>query len=292
MLAEEVARRAQRVWPAAGAGGGVITLRDAGTAVRGGARWSDQEARSFRAAEFAARPEGFSVARSGDSLTVTGNDARGVLYGVGLAVAPPGGAPQRGAAARCAAGQGAGPHGAALPAARPSDRLPAEDQLLRRLDRGRVGTVHPRAGDVRRQRGGSDPAGVRRRGRLRPLPAAADRHAARGVRHRRPLRHRPVDLVSRPGVRLRRRCHRAARARRLARGVRGDAADRRRVHPRRRSGIDTGAPAAGPGGTAQGIPARGAPARADVDRPTGVSRRRRSALLRRPRRRARLAGRG
>ena len=58
MLAEEVARRAQRVWPAAGAGGGVITLRDAGTAVRGGARWSDQEARSFRAAEFAARPEG------------------------------------------------------------------------------------------------------------------------------------------------------------------------------------------------------------------------------------------
>ena len=59
MLAEEVARRAQRVWPAADAGGGVITLRDAGTAVRGGARWSDQEARAFRAAEFAARPERF-----------------------------------------------------------------------------------------------------------------------------------------------------------------------------------------------------------------------------------------
>ena len=83
MLAEEVARRAQRVWPAADAGGGVITLRAAGTAVRGGARWSDQEARSFRAAEFAARPEGFCVERAGDALTVTGNDARGVLYGVG-----------------------------------------------------------------------------------------------------------------------------------------------------------------------------------------------------------------
>ena len=83
MLAEEVARRAQRVWPAADAGGGVITLRAAGTAVRGGARWSDQEARSFRAAEFAARPVGFCVERAGDALTVTGNDARGVLYGVG-----------------------------------------------------------------------------------------------------------------------------------------------------------------------------------------------------------------
>lgn len=56
MLAEEVARRAQRVWPATGAGGPAITLRDAGTAVRRGARWSAEEARSFRAAEFAARP--------------------------------------------------------------------------------------------------------------------------------------------------------------------------------------------------------------------------------------------
>ena len=83
VLAEEVALRAQRVWPGAGAGGSVIRLRDAGTAVRGGARWSGGEAQSFRAAEFAARPEGFRVERDGDSLTVTGNDARGVLYGVG-----------------------------------------------------------------------------------------------------------------------------------------------------------------------------------------------------------------
>ena len=83
VLAEEVARRAQRVWPAAGAGGPVIALRDAGTAVRGGTRWSAEEARSFRAADFAARPEGFRVRRDGDSLAVTGNDARGVLYGVG-----------------------------------------------------------------------------------------------------------------------------------------------------------------------------------------------------------------
>ena len=83
MLADEVARRAQRVWPAADAGGGVITLRDAGTAVRCGVRWSDEEAQSFRASSFAARPEGFCVERAGDALTVTGNDARGVLYGVG-----------------------------------------------------------------------------------------------------------------------------------------------------------------------------------------------------------------
>jgi hypothetical protein len=83
VLAEEVARRAQRVWPAGDAGGPVIRLRDAGTAVRGGARWTDDEARSFRAAEFTARPEGFSVERDGDTVTVTGNDARGVMYGVG-----------------------------------------------------------------------------------------------------------------------------------------------------------------------------------------------------------------
>ena len=83
LLAKEVARRAQRVWPAADADGPVITLRHAGTAVRRGTRWSTEEARSFRAAEFAARPEGFRIERDGDGLTVTGNDTRGVLYGVG-----------------------------------------------------------------------------------------------------------------------------------------------------------------------------------------------------------------
>ena len=83
VLAEEVARRAQQVWPAAAGRGPEIVLRDAATAVRNGTRWSAQEAQSFRAAEFAARPEGFRIDREGDTLHVTGNDARGVLYGVG-----------------------------------------------------------------------------------------------------------------------------------------------------------------------------------------------------------------
>lgn len=83
VLAEEVARRAQQVWPAEDGAGPVILLRDAATAVRAGARWSAQEAQSFRAAQFAARPEGFRIERRGAALCVTGNDARGVLYGVG-----------------------------------------------------------------------------------------------------------------------------------------------------------------------------------------------------------------
>ena len=83
VLAEEVIRRAQQVWPAAAATGPAITLRDGGTAKRAGARWSAQETQSFRAPEFRRRPEGFSIARDGDALTITGNDARGVLYGVG-----------------------------------------------------------------------------------------------------------------------------------------------------------------------------------------------------------------
>ena len=83
VLVEEVSRRAQQVWPAAGGQGPVIALRDAATAVRAGARWPVEEAQSFRDAEFAARPEGFRIDRDGDALIVTGNDARGVLYGVG-----------------------------------------------------------------------------------------------------------------------------------------------------------------------------------------------------------------
>ena len=83
VLAEDVARRAQRVWPDAAVGGPVIALRDAGTAARAGGRWSHEELRAFRANDFATRPEGFRVDRHGESLTVTGNDARGLLYGVG-----------------------------------------------------------------------------------------------------------------------------------------------------------------------------------------------------------------
>ena len=241
VLVEEVGRRAQQVWPAAGGHGPVIALRDAATAVRAGGRWSAAEAQSFRGAEFAARPEGFCIHRDGDALIVTGNDARGVLYGVGwllrhlevrrssvlLPDALLDGGPVRSA-----------PH---YPLRGHQIGYRPKTNSYCRLDRCRVGAVHPRAGDLRRQRRGSDSAGFRRCPRLRPLPAAADRHDAGGIRNRRPLRRRPVDLVSRPGVRLRRRCDGTPRPRRLARGVRRLAPDRRRVHSRRRSGIDAGA---------------------------------------------------
>ena len=46
VLVEEVSRRAQQVWPAAGGQGPVIALRDAATAVRAGGRWSVQPRRS------------------------------------------------------------------------------------------------------------------------------------------------------------------------------------------------------------------------------------------------------
>ena len=135
-------------------------MRDAGTAVRCGVRWSDEEAQSFRASSFAARPEGFCVERAGDALTVTGNDARGVLYGVGwllrhlevrrTAVVLPDVLLARGPV--CTA-----PH---YPLRGHQIGYRPKDQFLRRLDRGRVGAIHPRAGDVRRQCGGSDSAGV------------------------------------------------------------------------------------------------------------------------------------
>ena len=207
----------------------------------------------------------------------------------GVAAAPSGDPPLLGAAARFAAGRRAGRHGAPLSPARPSGRLPAEDQLLRRLDRGRVGAVPPRARPVRRQRGRGDPAPVGRRSRLRPLSPAPDRHDGRRLRNRRPLRPRPVDLVSRLGRGLRGRGHRARRPGRVARGIRAPAAGRRGVHSRRRSGRDPGASVAGPGRASEALPQR-APSRGpDVDRAAGFSRRRRRPLLRRAGGRARLA---
>ena len=83
MLAEEVARRAQLVWPATVADGPVISLDVADSAVRSGRRWSAEEADSFCDAVFARRPEGFRVCREGAALAVTGNDERGLFYGVG-----------------------------------------------------------------------------------------------------------------------------------------------------------------------------------------------------------------
>ena len=53
--------------------------------------------------------------------------------------------------------------GAQVSAPRPSARLSAQDQLLRRLGPGPVGAVYPRAGDLRHQRHRADPAPLRRR---------------------------------------------------------------------------------------------------------------------------------
>jgi len=83
VLAEEVGRRAQIVWPARQAAGPEILLEVAGSAVRTGRRWSTEEAESFRDPDFARRPEGFAVRREGEGLAIRGNDDRGLFYGVG-----------------------------------------------------------------------------------------------------------------------------------------------------------------------------------------------------------------
>ena len=196
MLVEEVSRRAQQVWPAAGRQGPVIALRDAATAVRAGGRWSVEEAQSFRDAEFAARPEGFRIDRDGDALIVTGNDARGVLYGVGwllrhlevrrssvlLPDALLDGGPVRSAPHYPLRGHQIG--------YRPKTNSYAGwtvaewEQYIRELaifGANAVEVIPPVSDDAPR---------------LRPLPAAADRHDAGGIGNRRPLRRGPVDLVS------------------------------------------------------------------------------------------------
>ena len=90
----------------------------------------------------------------------------------------------------------------ALPSARPSTRLPAQDQRLRRLDARAVRTVHPRPGRLRNQRHRTDPAAFRRRRRQPAFPAAQDRHDGRDVADLRRVRHRCLDLVSGDGQRL------------------------------------------------------------------------------------------
>ena len=199
VLAEEVARRAQQLWPAGHrerAADRPARRRHRGTGghplVRAGG--AIVPCRGVRRAPGGVphRPRRRHAPRHRQRCP-----RRAVRRGV--AAAPPGGAPLLGAAARLGSGRGTGRHGAPLSPARAPDRLPAEDQLLRRLERGRVGAVPARAGPVRRQRGRGHPAPLGRRGRFRPLPPAPDRHDGRGVRHRRPLRHRPVDLVSGAG---------------------------------------------------------------------------------------------
>ena len=86
--------------------------------------------------------------------------------------------------------------------ARPSARLPAEDQFLRRLGRAPVGAVHPRPGRLRHQRHRADSAALGRRRRQPALSAAADADDDRDVAAGERLRPRRVDLVSGDGPRL------------------------------------------------------------------------------------------
>ena len=110
MLAQEVARRSQVRWPVAAApasGPSIVIERGSGPA------------------------EGFRIRMEGGGVRISGNDERGVLFGVGRLLRE----------LRMSAARSRLPddfehrHRAEVRAARPSARLPAEDQLLRRAGR-------------------------------------------------------------------------------------------------------------------------------------------------------------
>ena len=134
------------------------------------------------------------------AVLVAGNDARGVLFGVGRLLL----------AMNMSPGKVTLPEplnldlGAEVPAARPSARLSAQDQFLRRLGPAAVGAVHPRAGRLRHQRHRADPAPLRRRRRQPPLSPAPAGDDGRDVEALRRLRARRLDLVPGDGRRLRR----------------------------------------------------------------------------------------
>ena len=117
---------------------------------------------------------------------------------------------------------------------RPSARLPAEDQRLRRVGRADVGTVHPRPRDLRIQRDRADAAAHRRCGRQPALPAAADRHDGGDVQARRRVLAGRLDLVPRARQGLRRSEAGGVRAQGVGGGVREAAAHRRDLRPGRR----------------------------------------------------------
>ncbi len=102
-------------------------------------------------------------------ILVVGNDARGVLFGVGRLLRALRHETGQVLAAR-AARPGLGPE---VSAPRPSAWLSAQDQLLRRLGPAAVGAVHPRPGRLRHQRHRADPAPIRRRRRQPAFSAAA-----------------------------------------------------------------------------------------------------------------------
>ena len=120
-------------------------------------------------------------------------------------------------------------------ASRPPVGLPAQDQLLRRLDGGHVGAVHPRPGRIRHECHRADPAALGRRRRQPALPAAADADDDRDVAAGRRLRDRPLDLVSGDGPRLLRPQDGRVRLERVERRLPPVAAHRCGVRSRRRS---------------------------------------------------------
>ncbi len=176
-------------------------------------------------------------------------------------------------------------------AARPPVRLPAQGQLLRRLDPGHLGAVHPRPGGLRDQRLRDDPPALGRRRRQPPLPAAADRDDGHHLRDPGQVRPGRVDLVPGPGRGLHRPGPGGVRPRGVGRGLREDAPDRRHLRPRRGPRSH---PAQGvvpvpreAGGGAEAPPPRGG----DVDVAPGLHRPVDDRLLRSAERGAGVAGR-
>ena len=110
-----------------------------------------------------------------------GNDERGVLFGVGR-LAP---RAADGAAARRpflpSLNVATAPE---VSASRASARISAEDEFVRRLVGADVGTVHPRPGRLRHQRGRIASAADRRRVRQSAFSAAADADDGRNVADR------------------------------------------------------------------------------------------------------------
>ena len=154
------------------------------------------------------------------AVLVVGNDARGVLFGVGRLLRE-----LRLEQGRIATrGKTGHRHRAKVSAARAPAGLPPQEQLLRRLGPADVGAVLPRPGRLRLQRHRVDPAALGRRCGQPAFPSAADGDDAGHVPRRRFLWPGCVDLVSGDGQGLFRPEDRRVRAARMGRSLREVAA--------------------------------------------------------------------
>ena len=121
--------------------------------------------------------EGFSIATEGNTVTVRGNDARGVLFGVGRLL--------RALEMRRQSVTLSAPLNVT---SAPETKLRGHQLGYRpktnsydAWDAADVGAVHPRPGGLRHQRHRADSAALGRRRRQPALPAAADRDDGRHV---------------------------------------------------------------------------------------------------------------